>query len=351
MHSNARDHLLITYVREEGSDRYMNERITIEDFERALYVTRNTLYAYIKKDVIRPYNKDDWHLDGEYLFTSEEFERVKENFKRPDGYTTREAAEMLNISTGTVTVYAQQGKIIANRHHYKGKDQYFIPEAEVLRLKSEPIRKVNKAKKTFLNRRWGVYLFQPYRHKTNDSLARITSIGNSEDEDVVLTTDTLTEIPFSYVRKDYEPAISFNQGKPIIKKGWVHFRFPLPSNMTSQIFTFIDRFVNDVGVRNMDMKVSEKRIDLYVKPVLLPLEWEEEVDELQGYLMEGTLHIRYNGVYIDSEVETIQAGIHRSIKEKIQKEAVQDGMTIEDKVAAILKEYTSKGLDEEQKSE
>src|SRR5690625_3330015 len=136
-------------------------------------MSKPAFLAKVRRGEIVPINKEDWQIDGEYLFSDEEVERVKDEFKKP-GLTIREVAERLNISQARVyqLIRREKDPLHTVQQFYNGKDRHFVTEAELIAFRERNHFNVD-VKKNMVSKKHNVYLFQLFMNNRTDEFARI----------------------------------------------------------------------------------------------------------------------------------------------------------------------------------
>jgi DNA-binding transcriptional MerR regulator len=314
-----------------------NDLLTTEQAAKELGVKPESIYRYIREGKLRPVYEDKWQIDTSKLFYKEDIDSLKKAFEKP-GLTTNDVAKRLGVSVQTVNYYIQKGILPATKKEYKGRLRYFVKDEDLNGLEDKLDKSKNK--KSFFFKDYGAYLFQLYKNRNTGELARIIEIDNERITAVNESGRTLSLDEL--LKEGYLPVYNLNlQKKPINKKGFAKFLFKQPSNISSPVYEVIEWFYRIIGPNNMRLTKKGEQIQLFVKPVLLPLFKEihqVEISLLVNHIKEGTVHIRHNGVYVDTNLEPVYLYIPKNIKEKIREEAEKKDMTIEEyAVKALLK--------------
>jgi DNA-binding transcriptional MerR regulator len=314
-----------------------NELLTTEQAAKELGVKPESIYRYIREGKLRPVYEDKWQIDTSKLFYKEDIDSLKKAFEKP-GLSTNDVAKRLGVSVQTVNYYIQKGILPATKKEYKGRLRYFVKDEDLNGLEDKLDKSKNK--KSFFSKDYGAYLFQLYKNRNTGELARIIEIDNVRITAVNESGRTLSLDEL--LKEGYLPVYNLNlQKKPINKKGFAKFLFKQPSNISSPVYEVIEWFYRIIGPNNMRLTKKGEQIQLFVKPVLLPLFKEThqvEISLLVNHIKEGTVHTRHNGVYVDTNLEPVYLYIPKNIKERIREEAEKKDMTIEEyAVKALLK--------------
>lgn len=311
-------------------------KVTSTEFAEILQISKPTFLARVRRGEIHPVNKDDWQIDGEYLFTIEEVERVKELYKKP-GLTVKEVAERLEVSKTRIyqLLNREDDPLPSIQHFYKGKVRHFIEE-EALNsfLERNPIE-TNKKRQMVSKQGYG--LFQLFEHPGTNQLARIIEIDS--DSGIALTENdrrlTLEQLGL----EGYKPVYELERKRFITSKGRVKLLFPKPNQIKATAFQIIDSMYQVAGLENLRIEVDDYRVELEIKPLVIPaaLMDEEMVQLLKNCVVEGNVAIRTDGsIRLSSDLEPVTTYVPSSLKEKIITRANELDMTIEEYVLMVL---------------
>lgn len=316
----------------------VEQRKIIKTSEAAniLQVKVSTIHKYVKEGKLKPLYEDDWQIDTTKLFYEDDILNFKKTLIKP-GLTTGEAAELLGIHITTVSQYIHKGIIRAVRQHYKGRELYFIEPAELERVKSELSLQKRENQKSFIDRDHNIAWFQSFQNEDTGEFGRI--LLNDENEPLLLTNQN-RQITYDDIKRlGFRPLYKLADSKYINKKGYALFQFPYDKNLGSPAFKLFDLFYKLAGPKNMKVNVINQNIIVEIKPVLLPvIEDKTLINTLKSNLQNGDIHLRHNGIYIDSEVETITFSLPAELKQYIKNDAEKLKMTMEEFVLEIVKE-------------
>ncbi|PGD68769.1 excisionase, partial [Bacillus toyonensis] len=104
--------------------------VTTKEAADLLGVTVQTILKKEKDGLIECVYKDNWKQFGSKIFYLEDIEHLK-NIEEVEGYSTKEAAEILNVAPSTVFTYIKSGKLPASKIEKRGKEVYIIDKDEL----------------------------------------------------------------------------------------------------------------------------------------------------------------------------------------------------------------------------
>jgi DNA-binding transcriptional MerR regulator len=320
------------------------ERISTEEASKLLGVTKHTIYRYEKEGKLSPIFKYTWHKEGSKFYYKEDVERLRQQ-EEVEGLKVKDVAERLHVSVSTVMKYIKEEKLIARKEQYKGKDTFFIEEEHFQEFQKKFEQPVTKRKEFVLKKGKEKYvLFQLFHHPQTNQKGRLIEMASSkgnillEDERMVSLSDALKQgfVPVEQVAKQ-----AYNS-----KRGYVTFSFPKPLFIYATVYKIMDLFYRHCGSENIRMEVKEKTIEVEVKPTyfpLSPMEIEAEVQYLQQYVQEGQVIIRPNGLFLESDTETITFHVSKQEKAVIKQLCEQRGIGQEEFILSILRQYMKNG--------
>jgi hypothetical protein len=157
-----------------------------------------------------------------------------------------------------------------------------------------------------------------------------------DEEPYLFAEDEKTITLQNIVEEGYSPILPIPDIDYISKKGYAKFSFKESENF----YLIIEIFYKNLGPKNMKIKINkDKSINVEIKPIFIKEDIScELVKELNNSLLEGSIIPRLDGVFIDSDLETITVAVPSELKEHIKKEAERKKQTIEEVVQAILKD-------------
>lgn len=305
-----------------------------------LEVKVSTIHKYVNEGKLKPVYEDNWQIDTTKLFYEDDVLKLKNELIKP-GITTGEAAEFLGLHITTISQYIQKGIIHAQRKPYKGRELYFIEPKELERVKSELSQQKQNAPKDFFDRKQKLVWFQALQNEGTGEFGRILLNEEMEPE---LITNQNRKIPYDDItRSGFVPVYQLADDKYIHKKGYALFELPYEFNLGATIYKVMDEFYKIAGPKNMKVLVFNQKILVEVKPVLLPIiDNQNMIDVLTSTVKKGEVYVRHNGVYIDSEIETITFSLSSDLKQQIKEDAEKNNVNMEDYVLMIIKEKYQK---------
>lgn len=301
-----------------------------------LQVKVSTVHKYVKEGKLKPVYEDDWQVDTTKLFYEDDILNFKETLIKP-GLTTGEAAKLLGIHITTISQYINKGIIKAEKKQYKGRELNFIEPAELERVKSELSLQKRENQKSFIDREHNIAWFQPFQNEDTGEFGRI--LLNDDNHPILLTNQNRNISYEDITRLGFRPLYKLADSKYINKKGYAMFQFPYDNSLGSPVFKLFDLFYKIAGPKNMKVNVVNQNILAEIKPIFLPIIEEPIlINTLKNSLKTGDIHLRHNGIYIDSEVETITFSLPAELKQKIKIDAEKQNVTMEEFVLGIIKE-------------
>ncbi|WP_182102493.1 helix-turn-helix domain-containing protein [Niallia taxi] len=328
----------------QDQEEVIYEDVTTKELAELADITEQTVYSLVKRGEITPVNKEDWTIDGTYYFDAATVNKVKEMYRKP-GLTNKDVAEELQVSLSTAQKLIKSREIPSFTAFYLGKNVSFV-KVEDLKVFMESHQFERKT--PIFHKGTNTFLFQSFVHSDTGEFARITEITNEgkisalTERGTVLSLETLLE-------KGYSPSVELTDKKVNNKRGYCLFQFVKPSQLQSPIYDVLELLFQQVGPNNLKVKVEETKIEVSVKPALLPLNKEEHktiIELLQHNCSEGKVSVRHKGVMVDSDLETIHTVIPSDLKKKVNQVVENEtDMTIEDFVKlAIEKELKARGM-------
>ncbi|BCC09358.1 hypothetical protein BCM0060_p2024 (plasmid) [Bacillus cereus] len=314
--------------------------VTTKEAAGLLGVTVQTILQKEKDGLIECVYKDNWKQFGSKIFYLEDIERLK-NIEEVEGYSTKEAAEMLNVAPSTVFTYIKSGKLPASKIEKRGKEVYIIDKDDFETFQLTYEKTTSKERKTFITKiqEEEIYLYQLLTHKHTGKTARVIEINGADGK--VLTEDEEIFPLSTYKERDYsfEP---FHKQAVITKRGYLSFSLKKPQLFHSITYNLINLFYKELGVTNMRLSISSDTIKLEIKPFVLqvdPLQFQEEIKYLHSHMKSGTILPHVEGIYFKSNVESLTFHADHEFKQKIVQVAADAGMGQEEFLLQAVKSY------------
>lgn len=314
--------------------------VTTKEAADLLGVTVQTILKKEKNGLIECVYKDNWKQFGSKIFYLEDIERLK-NVEEVEGYSTKEAAEILNVAPSTVFTYIKSGKLPASKIEKRGKEVYVIDKGDLETFQLTYEKTTSKERKTFITKIQDedIYLYQLLTHQYTGKTARVIEINGADGK--ILTEDEEI-IPLStYKEHDYsfEP---FHKQAVITKRGYLSFSFKKPQLFNSITYNLINLFYKELGVTNMRLSISSDTIKLEIKPFVLqvyPLQFQEEIKYLHSHMKSGTILPHIEGIYFKSNVEPLTFHANHEFKQKVVQMAADVGIGQEEFLLQAVKSY------------
>lgn len=319
----------------------MNEFITTKEAADILSVSTVTIHKYVSEGILSPIDEDHWQIDRTKMFKKADVETLKKKFEKP-GYTTGEVAAMLKLHPSSVGHFIKTGELKAVKRTYKHREMYFISEEEYQRFHKSYMKNKKQKRKDFYNRQKGVGLFQPFKSKNSGEFGRIVRL---DGDNGTIKTNYERSIPLSKIEEEgFERILHIKDLPYINKRGYAHFIFKMQYDLNSTVFKIIDMFYEVLGPRNMKMNYENEVINVEVKSVFLPINiepYKNEFELLEQSIREGSIQKRHNGVFISSEKEYLQVGLPLSLKKKIKDDATERKISMEQIILEIVEKHYS----------
>ncbi|MGX5481425.1 helix-turn-helix domain-containing protein [Bacillus thuringiensis] len=314
--------------------------VTTKDAAGLLGVTVQTILQKEKDGLIECVYKDNWKQFGSKIFYLEDIERLK-NIEEVEGYSTKEAAEILNVAPSTVFTYIKSGKLPASKIEKRGKEVYIIDKDDLETFQLTYEKTTSKERKTFITKiqEEEIYLYQLLTHQHTGKTARVIEINGADGK--ILTEDEEISPLSTYKERDYafEP---FHKQAVITKRGYLSFSFKKPQLFHSITYNLINVFYRELGVTNMRLNISSDTIKLEIKPFVLhvdPLQFQEEIKYLHSHMKSGTILPHVEGIYFKSNVEPLTFHVDHQFKQKVVQMAADAGMGQEEFLSQVVKSY------------
>ncbi|MGX5634655.1 helix-turn-helix domain-containing protein [Bacillus thuringiensis] len=317
--------------------------VTTKEAADLLGITVQTILKKEKDGLIECVYKDNWKQFGSKIFYLEDIERLK-NSEEIEGYSTKEAAEILNIAPSTVFTYINSGKLPASKIEKRGKEVYIIDKDDLETFQLTYKKTTSKERKTFITKiqEEEIYLYQLLIHQHTGKTARVIEINGAAGK--ILTEDEEIFPLSTYKKHDYS-FDSFHKQAIITKRGYLSFSFKKPQLFHSITYNLINLFYKELGVTNMRLSISSDTIKLEIKPFVLqvdPLQFQEEIKYLHSHMKSGAILPHVEGIYFKSNVESLTFHADHEFKKKIVQMAADAGMGQEEFLLQAVKSYIEK---------
>ncbi|MDY8166264.1 DNA-binding protein [Bacillus thuringiensis] len=289
----------------------------------------------MKQGKLTPINKDTWRLDGSFLFSREEIEKVKEE-RKIEGITLYQASKEYHISMNQLEKWIEEGKLVYSLIDHRNRQTKFVKEEDIREL----VQQVEQANPVYtFSQKHNVVLLQKFIK--GNTLARVTSIPKRGD--IQLLDEFGTNMILSEALEEgYKSAYMLSDKPRSHHQRFVKFRFPKSEQLRNNIFHLIDNILQYVSPRNI--KISEEetfwyfeiRQSLITLPPGIQMEW---IEELTPYLIEGKLIKRVNNsVYLDSSNVTKPVTMSSKEYAAINNIIGETNSTIEEFIASAIRE-------------
>lgn len=295
----------------------------------------------MKKGKLTPINKDTWRLDGSFLFSREEVEKVKEE-RKIEGITLYQASKEYHVSMNQLEKWIEEGKLVYSLIDHRNRQTKFVKEEDIREL----VQQVEQANPVYtFSQKHNVVLLQKFIK--GNTLARVTSIPKRGD--IQLLDEFGTNMILSEALEEgYKSAYMLSDKPRSHHQRFVKFRFPKSEQLRNNIFHLIDNIFQYVSPRNIKISEEESfwyfeiRQSLITLPPGIQMEW---IEELTPYIIEGKMVPRINhSVYLDSNTVT-KSVILTSKEYKYMKEITSDtNSSIEEFIAVAIRDKINQHL-------
>ncbi|EJQ43621.1 excisionase family DNA binding domain-containing protein [Bacillus cereus BAG6X1-2] len=314
--------------------------VTTKEAADLLGVTVQTILKKEKDGLIECVYKDNWKQFGSKIFYLEDIEHLK-NIEEVEGYSTKEAAEILNVAPSTVFTYIKSGKLPASKIEKRGKEVYVIDKEDIEAFQLTYEKTTSKERKTFITKIQDedIYLYQLLTHQHTGKTARVIEINGANGK--ILTEDEEIFPLSTYKEHDYSFE-AFHKQAVITKRGYLSFSFKKPQLFNSITYNLMNLFYKELGVTNMRLSISSDTIKLEIKPFVLqvdPLQFQEEIKYLHSHMKSGTILPHIEGIYFKSNVEPLTFHADHAFKQKVLKMAASAGVRQEEFLLQAVKSY------------
>lgn len=318
-------------------------KVTTKEAANMLGVTEATIYRYEKEGKLSSVYKDNWRKDGTKMFYEEEVLRIVQTLRKP-GFTIQDIADKAGVSHSTVSKWIQAGTLHANKTIYNGRNTYFISEQEAERiLKILPSLITQRSVKRKLSATVEgkkVFLYQSFYHETTHEQARIMSLDNNTGK-VITEREEMFPLEELFSRGFHSTYI-IERKRHSTKRGQAQFRFRKPQFIQAAAYTIIEWLYQFGGAANVKIEEKGQMIHVEVKPLTLEIDVREhqaEIEFLAKHIEEGTISVRNNSVYIESDIEPVSFYVERTMKQRMKEEAEKEKMGLESWIKKIIVSY------------
>ncbi|KEK22115.1 hypothetical protein [Bacillus gaemokensis] len=315
--------------------------MTTNEVKDYLEISHFIFNNLMKQGQLTPINKDTWRLDGSFLFSREEVEKLKDE-REIEGITLYQASKEYHISMNLLEKWIEEKELVYTVQEYRNRQTKFVKEDDIRKL-AQQVEQEN-AVYTF-SQKHNVVLFQKFTK--GNTLARIISIPKRGD--IILLDEFGNNLTLSAALKEgYESAYMLSDKPRSHHQRFVKFRFPKSDQFRNNIFHLIDNILQYVSPRNL--KVSEEegfwyfeiRQSLITLPPGIQMEW---INELTPYIIEGKIVPRVNhSVYLDSNTITKPVILTNKEYQYIKKITSETNSSIEEFIAIAIRDKINQHL-------
>ncbi|PEL08415.1 helix-turn-helix domain-containing protein [Bacillus sp. AFS017336] len=294
-----------------------------------------TIYYYVRNGKLKQKYEDNWRIEGTMQFDKHVVEAFALEYKRPEGYTLSEVAKIVGLHVTTLQKYIKDGSLAASKFDFKGKPTYFVSNESLASFQeSEYVSKSKSKRKSFFTKNKEFYLYQSFRNETTNDYGRIIRIENNIP--TLMTAHGKELVGAGIIASGYEPIYKVGTFKRVTKKNYATFEFILLNDIKSKDYRLFDFIYNFIGAENIDIEQGKNKVTIKIKPFFIQLD-KESIDNyyeifkmLKTLLIEGTVQLRHNGLYIGTDFESITINVPKNVKEKLRELANESDLSIED---------------------
>lgn len=293
--------------------------VTTKEAAEMLGVTVQTVLKKEKEGLLQCVYPESWKQFGSKIFYEEDVQAlIKE--ERIEGFTTSEAADLLNVAPSTIFTYIKSGKLPAKTVEKRGKQVYVITEDELEMFRQEhEIKTARKERKSFLTKIQGteIRLFQLLTHQDTSGQARVIEI-NGEDGKVMTEEEDI--FPLSEYKERGYCVAPYATNPMITKRGTLSFVFRKPQLFHAVPYRLINLFYEEIGAANMRLSLRQDTIHLEIKPCLLqvdPVQWQEELQYLHAHMTAGSFIPHTKGIFLKSNMESLSFHADHAFKQQV----------------------------------
>ncbi|MEW9183494.1 DNA-binding protein [Bacillus mycoides] len=295
----------------------------------------------MKQGQLAPINKDTWRLDGSFLFSREEVDKLKDE-RKIEGITLYQASKEYPISMNQIEKWIEEEKLVYSVQEYRNRQTKFVKEDDIRKL----VQQVEQANAVYtFSQKHNVVLFQKFIK--GNTLARIISIPKRGE--IILLDEFGNNLTLREALKEgYESAYMLSDKPRSHHQRFVKFRFPKSDQLRNNIFHLVDNILQYVSPKNL--KVSEEegfwyfeiRQSLVTLSPGIQIEW---INELTPYIIEGKIVPRVNhSVYLDSNTVTKPVILTNKEYEYIKKITSETNSSIEEFIAIAIRDKINQHL-------
>lgn len=315
--------------------------MTTNEVKNYLDISHFIFNNLMKQGKLTPINKDTWRLDGSFLFSREEVEKVKEE-RKIEGITLYQASKEYHVSMNQLEKWIEEGKLVYSLIDHRNRQTKFVKEEDIREL----VQQVEQANPVYtFSQKHNVVLLQKFIK--GNTLARVISIPKRGD--IQLLDEFGTNMILSEALEEgYKSAYMLSDKPRSHHQRFVKFRFPKSEQLRNNIFHLIDNILQYVSPRNIKISEEESfwyfeiRQSLITLPPGIHMEW---IEELTPYIIEGKMVPRMNhSVYLDSSTVT-KSVILTSKEYKYMKEITNEtNSSIEEFIAVAIRDKINQHL-------
>lgn len=319
----------------------MNDWYTQEEVAEMLGVSKQTVYLYAKKGLIKKI-PDPYRVYPYARYEREEVDRLAET-RNFSGYSPSQVARKLGISTQTVYRFINEGLIEYRKVPFGTKrTRYSITEKGL-----KQARKIVEK-----NKRYGVYKYEYYDSSLNVALfQKFTSetiedarlIKNHENEWQFYIPGTGETFSYQEGTEHYQlkAAYPINQ-KRLPNDGYAQLTFPKEFRY---LYRVIDYFYKTWGVENLRIREEERRIRLFVKPGRKIFNADFPPHELEPFVTDGKILVVENKMIVQSAYQKTSLTLPVSMLNKLSDLAKDQGISRNQLIEDILDDYLNETVE------
>ncbi|WP_163537381.1 helix-turn-helix domain-containing protein [Gracilibacillus sp. YIM 98692] len=319
----------------------MQEYLTTNEVVGILGLHKETVLRYAREGKLKTVpDHPTFPIRKQKLFYKEDVFTFKEKQKKK-GLTVSEVAEQLNVTNVMVHHYIKEGKIKGEKEDFRSLGRYLIQPEEVQEFLQKENRAATATTTKYYKTKQNVYLFQPYVQTGSQNLARVIELSK---ESIWLLTEDGERLTHDTAKEQHFKPIQSLVNKPYIqKKGKLTFSFPYQTDINHRLYDVIDWLMKELGYKNMQVKKIGSTIKILVRSTFIKSHNHIDFAEiLKEYCQSGTVELHPNGILLDSDYQYISAYVPSDIKEWIEKQSQEKGISQSDFIEDCLRKAKTK---------
>ncbi len=302
----------------------MAELISIEELSKKLNKSVRTLQQWVAIGRATAFNMDTHRRDGGYVFSSEEVARLNGLYA---GLTAKEAARRIGITPQYLNTLANNGDIPFEIRQIGNREQRFYGENQCEQLRNRLDAKKHKKNHSF-GKKIDCY---------NNGARLFTEVKLDETNGGLIVDTNPIKILNERGYAKYREKLSMSPWPEIkyqVKKGFIDFKFPMPSHFKHLTYSMIRSLIESLGAVNVQVFETDQG-DYFVRCRSGTLSFKDG-DELRKHLVSGNLIASKDSLKLVpdqiSKYVTFEGATYQVVKNK----AASDRLSFDEALNAII---------------